>query len=378
MRSSSTSSSERLRTFVRWARDLVVSGVLALLLFEGVVAVLGLLGVALPSRFPKIYAPNARFVFAGEYFRFPEFENEVELNADGFHDWPRACPKPEGIWRVAVWGDSMVEGFQVPRGALFTSRLQEALSTDARPVEVMNLGFSGGRVSTLLDPRVQEHLAACGVDALLVEVHGAMELPFQAGGGAGGTLPLGWSGFPRSRLGRLREELVTRWGLDGLYLLTEKARMMAGSFMSRDQGAKSLYDATADRGAAWGHLEDALRRIRDGCETRGVRVALFYVPAWPEVTALRTGRVHTLAGGTPLDYEQLGAQTARIAAELSLPLVDLADTFATGPEATHFESDRHWTALGQERVAGALLPFIRRTLIEETESASARGDLRRE
>lgn len=365
MPSSSTSSSERAtpRGVARWLRDLAISAVVALLLFEGLADALGMLGVALPSRYPRPYGPDARFVFAGEYFRFPEFENDVALNKDGFHDWERACPKPQGTTRIAVWGDSMVEGFQVRRDALFTAQLEEALRTEERPVEVANLGFSGGRVSTLLDPRVQERLATCGVDALLIEVHGAMELPFQAAGSAPGPLPGGWAGFPRSRFGRIRERLVTEWGLDGLYLLTEKVRMIAGTAFGGTKGGKSLYDTTADWNHAWANLRTALQGVLDATATRGMRVALFYVPSWPEVVALRADHVRTTAGGVPVDYGQLRDHTVALAAELGLPVVDLSPAFREAGEKTHFESDRHWTPIGQRRAFAALLPFVRANLL---------------
>ena len=60
----------------------------------------------------------------------------VSINSDGFRDDEHAVAKPEGALRVAVIGDSYVEGFQVPDDQLFTTFLAD---------EVQKCGVFGDR-----------------------------------------------------------------------------------------------------------------------------------------------------------------------------------------------------------------------------------------
>ena len=52
----------------------------------------------------------------------------VSINSDGFRDDEHAVAKSESTLRVAVIGDSYVEGFQVPDDQLFTTFLAKSYS----------------------------------------------------------------------------------------------------------------------------------------------------------------------------------------------------------------------------------------------------------
>jgi hypothetical protein len=67
------------------------------------------------------------------------------VNADGFRDRLYARPKPEGVWRIVVLGDSLAFGSAVAEEDTFPKVLETRLAKlvpEAR-VEVMNLGVSG-------------------------------------------------------------------------------------------------------------------------------------------------------------------------------------------------------------------------------------------
>lgn len=82
-----------------------------------------------------------------------EFEGWFRTNSHGDPDPERSLGKPQGGYRVAVLGDSMVEAAQVPPEQRFTRLLEQALAsaggTDDRleqpvqTVEVLNFGVSG-------------------------------------------------------------------------------------------------------------------------------------------------------------------------------------------------------------------------------------------
>lgn len=66
-----------------------------------------------------------------------------QVNADGFRDRLRARPKPEGVFRVLVLGDSVAFGYGVAQQDAFPAVLEARLADGAPGVEVLNLGVSG-------------------------------------------------------------------------------------------------------------------------------------------------------------------------------------------------------------------------------------------
>jgi lysophospholipase L1-like esterase len=121
--------------------------VVTLLLAEGV---LRLLGVSAPT--PGGY-PRGMYVadevtgyalardFAGDMLRGEE-TIPLRTNADGFRDAPFE-PKQSGELRVLALGDSFGFGHFVLAEESYPELVEQALSTDDRPVEVLNLGVPG-------------------------------------------------------------------------------------------------------------------------------------------------------------------------------------------------------------------------------------------
>jgi hypothetical protein len=76
-----------------------------------------------------------------------EGESFVEINRDGFRDVEHTLEKPSGSYRIAVVGDSYVEGFQVEQDEIFANFLTKGAAgcdmAGALTVEVMSFGVSG-------------------------------------------------------------------------------------------------------------------------------------------------------------------------------------------------------------------------------------------
>ncbi|GMV42187.1 MAG: hypothetical protein AMXMBFR64_39030 [Myxococcales bacterium] len=153
----------------------------------------------------------------------------------------------------------------------------------------------------------------------------------------------------------MREARVTRRGLDGLYLLTEKASAMAGTFLGGDKGARALVGVASDRDDGWRAVEDAPRQARDTLGERGARVAALQVRAWPEVAAVRTRQLHTVAGGAPLHFAPFRHRTLGIARRLGIPALDPSAPLPV-PGPTHREPDPLWAAVGLGLAAEAARP----------------------
>lgn len=67
----------------------------------------------------------------------------VHANSRGLRDREFEYPKPAGVSRILILGDSMTEGGQVSADQTFTKRLEQSLMQTGVPVEVINAGMAG-------------------------------------------------------------------------------------------------------------------------------------------------------------------------------------------------------------------------------------------
>jgi len=119
----------------------IVFQLLALLLVEGVLYSVGL-GEEDIYKFDKqlgfMHFPNKRVTWRSEGF------SQSYFNDDGLRDEPNlTMAKPPGVYRIALLGDSMVEGLQVPSEQTFGKLLESKLRQDSANVQVINFGNSG-------------------------------------------------------------------------------------------------------------------------------------------------------------------------------------------------------------------------------------------
>ena len=66
-----------------------------------------------------------------------------EINADGLRDRAHFETRPEDVWRVAVLGDSVTEGFGLASEQAFPRELERQLEADGERVEVLSLAVRG-------------------------------------------------------------------------------------------------------------------------------------------------------------------------------------------------------------------------------------------
>jgi hypothetical protein len=97
----------------------------------------------------------------------------VLINSAGFRDRERALQKPQGTLRIAVLGDSYVEGLQVELDKTFPALLERQLNAcgafGGKPVEVLNFGVSSyGTAQELLTFR--HHASKYAPDVVLATV----------------------------------------------------------------------------------------------------------------------------------------------------------------------------------------------------------------
>jgi hypothetical protein len=102
--------------------------------------------------YPNFYEPDPRRGWAlrpgavGWWIK--EGRAWVQVSSQGLRDEEHAVPKPAGVVRVAVLGDSCVEALQVPREQTFWELLEKELAASCpavkgRTVEALDFGVSG-------------------------------------------------------------------------------------------------------------------------------------------------------------------------------------------------------------------------------------------
>src|SRR6185369_1916919 len=133
--SGSITDMERPRRTTRWANVVLACGafVLCLVALDRLVA-----WTDLGYRAAR-YRPNE-----DRQLKRAEFDVHVTTNALGFRDARLPGPKPAGVRRVVVLGDSFTQGYGVEEPASYPRRLEAGLArAGAGDVQVVNLGVPG-------------------------------------------------------------------------------------------------------------------------------------------------------------------------------------------------------------------------------------------
>jgi len=89
---------------------------------------------------------NLEFVFASPYHGY---EARVRTNSRGLRDGETAIPKPAGVFRILLLGDSMTAGLEVEQGDTFESVCESRLRRHGA-VDVVNAGVRGYNLDNIL------------------------------------------------------------------------------------------------------------------------------------------------------------------------------------------------------------------------------------
>lgn len=77
------------------------------------------------------------------HYASDEFDVSIDTNRFGLRGADPVIPKPEGVVRILMLGDSYTFGFPVRDKETFCARIESALRAEGHPVEVINGGVSG-------------------------------------------------------------------------------------------------------------------------------------------------------------------------------------------------------------------------------------------
>jgi hypothetical protein len=330
--------------------------------------------------------------------RRPEYEVDLEINSRGLRGPEREHAKPAGTRRVLMLGDSFVEGYCVPEHRSARAVLETLLNVGAcGRVEVLNGGTAAWSTDQeLLFFDLEGRKYAPDVVTLFFFYNDLAANTSDFANGRpkpyfeleSGELVLRGTPLPAPpeaerisrhepmpfRLKPWRESyalrllsdrtvegapelhrLLARWKIVEPRPVTPPPVDMLAFAPGRDPSVE----------AAWERTAALLRALQGAVGKQGARLLLVYVPARFEVDE----RAWTLTRqqfrlGRRWDHGRVFDRLARVAADLRVELLDprppLREAQARGP--AYFPRDGHWTAVGQEAAARAIVEATRRAL----------------
>jgi lysophospholipase L1-like esterase len=273
-------------------------------------------------------------------------QRTLRTNRLGLRGPEVALPKPPGLARVLVLGDSFTFGLGVDDDAatfpaVLERRLAEAPHPAGARVEVVNAGLPGSLTGDWVDlfERTDRTLDPDVVLAVF----------FLRDGTTLHTLP--------DVFGEVREELARRyatslaWRFSFLYRRYrdfEDRRRFARMYTRRFEEA---YFGSPEQTAEWGRAQRNLRALRDRARARG---ALFGLAVFPVLIDLDESH----------PFARISDLLVRFARENDIPVHDLLPTFLgrSAPDLWVSPLDQHPNEEAHRLAAASLLPFVQNLL----------------
>ena len=313
----------------------------------------------------------------------PEFDVEMRINSIGLRDREFADTKEVGVHRVALFGDSFVEGWGVPIEAAVSRQLEACLRREGAAVEVANFGVAGyGTDQALLF--FEQQGPRFGADEVVLFFYGNDLWNNASRRGIGAErgfkpyfrvrsngqlvlagVPVKESSFWRQPADslplkvRLQRYFLQHWHL---YRLVQKAWQPEVPRGQQQDFYVGLYGAAARFAPAWELTGRILAAFKRSVERRGARLTVVYVPSIVQVEEDNWRAKRELYGLIgEFDLRKPNAKLAGFAEQHGLVLIDLLDEFREKAQTqTLYWRDSHWNAAGHALAAERLCAHLRR------------------
>lgn len=369
-----------------------ISGLVCLLLLEAILRIFSLQ----PDFFFQLDPEVGAVHIPGKqgWHSFVGGRQWIEINEHGYRDREWSVEKPAGVHRIAVLGDSFVEGFQVPIESHFVRWIDQELGPrcDVEPdaVQAMNFGVSGfgtGQALATLEKRV----LAFAPDVVLLYAYPSNDLfdnsreidlepnrlHFELDeNGELRRLPYSVADHPvkrwlrhhskaylflRDRLKRL--EVVRRALMAARLMQTETIDEDRSRARDRDD-SRNLLDARYEvpppppLERAWTITEALILEVRRTAEARGADFGVAIIPNREEVLGEFPGDPERSVG---LDFDLAQRRMAEICERHDLRCLRLREPLREKDvplDELYFPIDGHWTAHGHRVVAEASVDWL--------------------
>jgi hypothetical protein len=292
---------------------------------------------------------------------FGEFRVDVRINSDNLRDVERPVAKPSEVTRIAVLGDSMVEGIQVPLEETFAKRLEGLLLLETgRKHDVINAGISSNSATAeylLLKHKIVKYrpdvviLAFFPADVSDDDKY-RIDFIFDSSGVPVTRAPRAESVSRSIFWPLVAYSRVLRFFVENVMTLEEsQASDLAVSVMRTDYTARELQ--------AWNLTKTAIRATRDLAVSHGARFVLLALPypiqVSPEEGGVSASRMPP-ALGSSTQPQQVLWQFAR---DEGIVYLDVLPTLRESRTARlYFAHDQHLTSWGHQVIAKALASFL--------------------
>jgi hypothetical protein len=215
------------------------------------------------DRYFRAMVPDTSFAYIHRAGFRGSFQGvEVSINSHGFRAPEWRTPKPAGLLRLMILGDSVVFGWGAPQDSIFPVLLQSEFDAESMAVEVLAAGVGSWNTRTEYE-YLRTHGVDLGPDVLLLVVTSNDVVPNTAGrAGADGALS---SGRP------------TGWGAAGAW--TARAWRFAGKhsyvvshiqYLSKRRAETRAYESMDASSPRWRDARSALEGIVDLCRRRDI------------------------------------------------------------------------------------------------------------
>lgn len=310
----------------------------------------------------------------------PEFDVEIRINSTGLRDREFTEKKAAGVRRIALFGDSFVEGWGMPVEAVVSRQLEACLRREGEDVEVANFGVAGyGTDQALLF--FEQQGRQYGAEEVLLFFYGndlwnnasrkgiGAERGFKPYFRVRGDGKLGLQGVPVQKTAfwdrtnnvslsyktRLNHYFSQHWHL---YKLVQKALQPEVATGQQQAFYEGLYGVDSNKRfePAWDLTGLLLQAFKKRVEGSGARLSIVYVPSIVQVEEDNWQNKRQLNGLVgDFDLRKPNAQLARFAKRFDLHVIDLLDVFKErAATETLYLRDSHWNAAGHALAATSL------------------------
>lgn len=294
----------------------------------------------------------ARLLFEAPWTdRLLDFQEEVQRgpyarNGLGLRGPEPTRPKPPGLRRVLVLGDSFTFGLGVDDDAdLFPARLERALGDVGPPVEVVNGGIPGSLTG--------DWLALWRRVGAELEPDAVLAVFFLRDGTRLETIPAFFA--------RIRERVARETLGSPLYRHSRLYRLLRDRLDRRElariytEGLVLAYTGDDGQTAEWRRARENLVALRDAVEAAGAR---FGLAIFPVLVELRPGAY---------PFAAVTHRIEEFAREAGISCHDMLPAFLgeRAPELWVSALDQHPNARGHALAAASLEPFVRELLAPE-------------
>jgi hypothetical protein len=311
-------------------------------------------------RFGYRMRPGLDFVFASPYHGYAA---RVRTNARGLRDDEIAVPKPPGVFRILLLGDSMTAGLEVERGRTFEAICEERLRVRG-PVEVVNAGVRGYNLDNIIgffenegvsfEPDVVVYVF-CDNDLVssgaFAPAGSDISRGFTLRGAAGRLAAYSHLAF---RIAILRQRLAQR---------RERDRTTAATQATIPGGLATLFTYSRDDSLAIFEMTE--RRIRFLAELsaqHGAAFMLACVPQRVEVDPAAQSEWQRLdLGGRRPDFDGARRYLDAVARSMQVAHIDAVPAFRAAPPQDRdlwFHRDPHLNERGHALFGGLLADTI--------------------